>query len=181
MKEAWRERLETLPEVGKACRAGGAVSEAMVVANPGDDVHATRLPAQLPVKPGNLVGRVVCLGAARREIRHLQVAGSQLCQLGGQLDRRCGAEAAICGAERKSFHLLGGGVGKHGSAVANVHVPQRRHAVDVIASVDISEGCASTAGEDQLRYAARGRIQVALRMEPVGPVELVQPARFATF
>src|SRR5439155_23218157 len=72
-------------------------------------------------------------------------------------------------------------VGKHGSAVANVHVPQRRHAVDVIASVDISEGCASTAGEDQLRNAARGRIQVALRMEPVGPIQLVQPARFATF
>src|SRR5207249_8980829 len=125
VEESRRERLEAFPEVGHPGGAGGGVGEAVIVAEPGDDVHALGFAAQLPVEPSDLVGSVVRLGAARREISHLEVAWSELRQLGCKLDRRRRPKAAVGRTESESPHLLRGRRRKDVAAVADVHVPQR--------------------------------------------------------
>ena len=178
MQEPRGKRFEALPEVGQARGARRGVGEAVVVANPGDDVHPFGFAAQLPVEPGDLVGGVVRLAAARREISHIEVAWRQLGQLGGELDRRRRSKAAIGRAEGESPHLLGGHGGKDVPAVAHIHVPERGHAVDVLASVDVGQRRTVSADQDQLRDRSLWCAKVALRMQPVRLVELGKPARF---
>src|SRR5712691_5540677 len=99
MQEARGERLESLPEVGQARGAGRAVGQAVVVANPGDDVHPPRLAAQLPVESRDLICGVVRLGAPGCEVGDLQLARCELSQLGRQLDGGLRTEATVGRAE----------------------------------------------------------------------------------
>src|SRR5258708_39307824 len=104
MKEPRSQWPEAFPEIGQAGGAGRTVRQAMVVANPRDDVHALRLAPQSPVETRDLVGGVIGLGAAGREVRDLELARRQLSQLGGELNRGRRAEAAVRRAERQRLH-----------------------------------------------------------------------------
>ena len=84
--------------------------------------------------------------------------------------------AGIPTADLVDGAMISGRVGKHVAAVADVHVPEGSHAVDVLATVDVGERRALPSGEDQLRDRTYRRCEVTLGMEPVRPVELIQPA-----
>src|SRR5438132_5126287 len=143
MKESWGERLKTFPEVGEACGARCGVRQAGVVANPRDDVDALGFAAKLPVETRDLVRGVVRLAATRREIRHLEVAGRKVRELGCKLDRRSRSKTAIGRAEGQRFHLFGRRGGKLLAAIADVYVPMRLHDVEVLAALGVGEWCAA--------------------------------------
>ena len=177
VQESRREWFETLPEVGQARGARGSVRKAVIVASPRDDVHTIRFRAQLPVEPGDLVSGVVRFGASGGEIGHLEIARRQLRQPGRKPDGRRRPKAAVGGAESQSGHLLRGRCGKHFAAVTHIDIPERGHAVDVLASFDVGQPRALSADHDQLRDRSGSRRKIALRMKPVCPVELGKPAR----
>src|SRR5437879_9915966 len=177
MKESWGERLKTFPGVGEACGARCGVRQAVVVANPRDDVDALGFAAQLPVETRDLVRGVVRLTATRREIGHLEVAGREVREPGSKLDRRSRSKTAIGGAEGQRFHLFGRRGGKLLAAVSDIYVPQGRHAVDVLAALDVGERRALAADDDELRDGSRRSGEIALWVKPVRTVQLGQPAR----
>src|SRR5438445_2642679 len=177
MKESWGERLKTFPEVGEACSARCGVRQAVVVANPRDDVDALRFAAKLPVETRDLVRGVVRLTATRPEIGHLEVARREVRELGCKPYCRGRSKTAIGRAEGKRFHLFGRRGGKLLAAVSDVYVPQGRHAVDVLATLDVGERRALAAHDDELRDGSRGSREIALRVKPVRTVQLGQEAR----
>src|SRR5438445_13283876 len=177
MKESWGERLKTFPEVGEACSARCGVRQAVVVANPRDDVDALGFAAKLPVETHDLVCGVVRLPATRPEIGHLEVARRKVRELGRELDRRSRSKTAIGRAERQRFHLFGRRGGQLLAAISDVYVPQGRHAVEVLAALDVGERRALAAGDDELRDGSRRSGEIALRVKPVRTVQLGQHAR----
>src|SRR5438132_1173355 len=177
MKESWGERLKTFPEVGEACGARCGVRQAVVVADPRDDVDALGFAAKLPVETRDLVRRVVRLTATRPEIGHLEVARRKVRELGCKPDRRSRAKTAIGRAERQRFHLFGRRGGKLLAAISDVYVPQGRHAVDVLAALDVGERRALATDDDELRDGSRRSGEIALRVKPVRTVQLGQQAR----
>src|SRR5438132_8534824 len=177
MKESWGERLKTFPEVGEACGARCGVRQAVVVANPRDDVDALGFAAKLPVETRDLVRGVVRLTATRPEIGHLEVAGGKVRELGCKLDRRGRSKTAIGRAERQRFHLFGRRGGKLLAAVSDVYVPQGGHAVEVLAPLDVGERRTLAADDDELRDGSGRSGEIALGVKPVRAVQLGQQAR----
>ena len=131
VQEARRQRLHVLPEDRQPGGAGGPQRQPVVVAEAGDDVDAPGLPLQLPVQPGQLVGGVVGLGAAGSEEGDLQVARRQFGQACRQPDSRCVTETVVSRVEGEVAHLRGRRVGQLGPPVADIHVPEPGHGVDV--------------------------------------------------
>src|SRR5438477_11170097 len=177
MKESWGERLESLPEVGEACRARCRVRQAVVVADPRDDVDAPGFAAKLPVETRDLVRGVVRLPATRREIGHLEVAAGKLRELGCKLDRRSCSKTATGRAERQRRHLFCRRGSKLLAAVSDVYVPQGGHAVEVLVPLDVGERRTLAADDDELRDGSRRSGEITLRVKPMRTIQLGQQAR----
>src|SRR5439155_22297960 len=170
------QRVEALPERGQAGGAGGAVGPSVVVAEPRHDLDLGRLLPELPVQASDLVRRVVRLGSARGEEGDLELPWGQLGQARRQPGGGEGAEATVGRAERQPGHLLRGRLGELPPSIADVDVPERRHRVDVLAALDVGQDRSLSMADHQLGHGSGRAAEVALRVQPVCAVQLVEPA-----
>ena len=77
---------------------------------------------------------------AKGEIDVVQIARAAFGQFSGQPDRGLGAKIEIAGGVGQATHLLGSGLDHAFVAIACVHTPQPRKAVDQLAALGIGDG-----------------------------------------
>ncbi len=167
-REAGRARLEHRPERRKACCAHRGERQPVIGAVPGDDFDFVWLAAGLPVKPCGLERGLGGLGAAAREEEGIDGREHQPAQALGQRDRGLVGAARIRGMERECRHLPPGGVSQLLPPVADVHVPEARETVDVLASGRILDQGAVARDPDPGRGVRRRVMQRMKEMRAIG-------------
>ena len=127
------------------------------------------LALEVPIVTGDLERGLVRLGAAGGVVDVVQVAGEELSQFGGQLDRRRGGEAEEGRHEGDFVDLIGRGHRQLMPAVADVDIPEPGEGVDVLLAVGVPEVDALAAGEHE-RATLADLLEVGDRVEKVGLV-----------
>jgi hypothetical protein len=114
----------------------------------GDELVLARIPGVLVVGAGELDRRLNRLRAARGEEDAVQVAGRELGELRGQLDRPW-VGVAPDGVEVELGYLARGGLAELGATVPGVDAEQRREAVEVAIPVLVPDIGPLAAGDDR--------------------------------
>ena len=146
--------VERLVIERNAGEAAGRHADAVIGAHARDDLLLLRLAAQVVVVAHELELGVVGVGAraAEEHLAHLLGAGflvQQAKQLLGQLDLRRVRRGTEGVEEAELGHFLGGGLAELGAAIADVHAPQARRAVDVALALGVDHAHARAAFDDQ--------------------------------
>ncbi len=165
---AGRQRLEGRAQARDAGRGQAAHRRAVVGGLARDDLVLGPVASELVVLAGQLQRGLDGFAAAAGEEHAVEVAGREIGDLGGQLDR-ARMRVAPVGEEAELFCLIGTGLRHIGAAVADVRAEERAEAVEVALAVLVEDVAAVAADDDRdLRpvligaHAAEVHPQVAL-------------------
>ena len=139
-----------------------------------DEDLALRLALELPVVAHQAEDRVVGLGAGRIVEDVAEVAAHLLGDLGGQQHRgrrRRLEEGVVVGQLQ---HLVVGGLGQLGPAVADIDAPEPRHAVEDRVPLPVIDGRALGAGDDAAAALLGDDLVVGLGGQVVRQVQALQ-------
>ncbi len=158
------QRLEGRAQLGAPGERQRPERGAVVGHPPGDGLPAP-LAAGAVILAGELPRRLGGLGAARDEERPVEVAGGEIGQLRGQLDRPGVGEGPV-DRERQLAHLRRGRLAHLGAvAVADVHAEEPGEGVEVALAVRVLE-VAAVAPDDHLELL---RVGIAAHLREVEP------------
>ena len=150
------QRLERAPHVRDAGRGERAHGRAVVGELARDDLVAARVAGELVVLAAELERRVDGLRAAGGEEDAVEVAGGELGDARGELDR-LRVRVVPVRVEAELLGLVGAGLGDVAAAVADVHAEQGGEPVEVALAVLVVDVAPVAADDDRDLVVARSR------------------------
>ncbi len=142
------QRLEGRAQIGDAGRGQTAHGRPVVGGLARDDLVLGPVAAELVVLAGQLQRGLDGFTAAAGEEDAVEVAGRELCDLGGQLNR-ARMRVAPVGEEAELLRLIGTSLRHIGAAVTDVRAEERAEAVEVLLAVLIEDVAALAANDDR--------------------------------